>query len=174
MNETDVNAKKEYRQLNLVGFTVDAQQPLALFKDTQGESTVPLWLDVSDVLTVTADLVSARLSGRPGGDELLDSLLETMGLRIREIRVDGVAGKGYDVSVYLNSGGDDVLVRVGLVTALLTAIRYKLPIGISAEAIATSEMVDKSGSAEARLADEGQMLALLERLRPEDMGKYPM
>ena len=59
-----------YRYLNIVGFTVDATQPLALFKDEAAEITFPLWLDMVDVLCITADLITSRLSGRGEKNEL--------------------------------------------------------------------------------------------------------
>ncbi len=166
--------KTGYRQLNLVGFTLDVMQPLALFKDESGESTIPLWLEMSDVLTVTAALVSSKLSGKTDKHDLLDPLLATLGLNVKEIRVDGSAGSGYVASVCFSSDGDDVLVRVGLITALLTAIRYRLPVGISAEAIASSSLVDHSNTSATTLDDKEQLLEFLEKLKPEDMGRFPM
>lgn len=174
MNKQELDEKAGYRQLNLVGFTMDAMQPLALFKDEANETTVPLWLEMSDVLTVTADLVSSKLTGRTENNDLLDPLLKTMGLRVKQILVDGSAGQGYVANVCFSGDGDDVLVPVGLVTALLAAIRYKLPVGISDEAIASSALVDRSDISATTLDDKGQMLELLERLKPEEMGKYPM
>jgi len=163
-----------YRQLNLVGFTLDIMQPLALFKDEAGEMTVPLWLEMDDVLTVTAELVSSKLSGKKERHDLLDALLTAMGLELSEILVDGSAASGYRVNVRFSGENDDLLVEVGLVTALLAAIRYKIPISISAEAIASSSLVDQREVSAATLDEESQLLELLEKLNPEEMGKYPM
>lgn len=174
MAKLELKQKNGYRQLNLVGFTMDVMQPLALFKDERGESTIPLWLEMSDVLTVTAELVSSKLSGRAEQNDLLESLLGTLGLKVTAILVDGSAGHGYDVTVCFSGDGDDVLVRVSLVTALLTAIRYKLPVGISAEAIASSALVDQSESSATPLDDKDRLLEFLEKLKPEEMGKFPM
>lgn len=160
--------------MNLVGFTLDIMQPLALFKDDAGEMTVPLWLAMDDVLTVTAELVSTKLSGKKERHDLLDKLLNTMGLALSEILVDGSAATGYRVKVRFSGEGHDVLVKVDLVTALLAAIRYKIPIAISAEAIASSSLVDQSQTSTTALDDERHLLDMLEKLRPEDMGKYPM
>lgn len=174
MEKTDLNSQTGYRQLNLVGFTLDAMQPLALFKDEAGEATVPLWLEMSDVLTVTAELVSSKLSGRVEKSDLLDALLSTLGLSVIEILVDGNAGEGYVVDVCFRGDKEEVKVRVGLVTALLTAIRYKLPVGISVEALASSALVDQSQAETITTDDEKNLLELLEKLKPEEMGKYPM
>lgn len=174
MNNPDQKVKDGYQQLNLVGFTLDVMQPLALFKDEGGETTVPLWLEMSDVLTVTADLVSSKLSGRPDKNDLLEALLTTLGLTVKGIFVDGNAVQGYVANVRFCGDGDDVLVRVGLVTALLTAIKYKLPVGISPEALASSALVDQSETSVTSVSDERQLLEFLEKLKPEEMGKYPM
>jgi bifunctional DNase/RNase len=174
MGNSNQKIPEGYRQLNLVGFTLDVMQPLALFKDEGGETTVPLWLDMSDVLTVTADLVSSKLSGRPEKNDLFEALLATLGLMMKEILVDGNASQGYVATVRFSGDGDDVLVRVGLVTALLTAIKYKLPVGISPEALTSSALVDQSESSVTSVTDEQQLLEFLEKLKPEEMGKYPM
>lgn len=160
--------------MNLVGFTLDVLQPLALFKDEDGEMTVPLWLAMDDVLTVTAELVSSKLSGRKERHDLLDALLGTMGLELREILVDGSASNGYRVTVRFSGEGDDVYADVELVTALLAAIRYKIPVALSAEAIASSSLVDQRETSTTSLDDDRHLLELLEKLKPEEMGKYPM
>lgn len=175
MIDHEQNEQAGYRQLNLVGFTLDIMQPLALFKDVEGEMTVPLWLEMDDVLTVTAELVSSKLTGKKERNDLLEALLTTLGLEISGIFIDGSAENGYLVSICFSGKEDNELpVKVGLVTALLAAIRYKLPVSISAEAIATSSLVDQSVSTVAEPDDDSQLLEMLEKLKPEDMGKYPM
>lgn len=164
----------EYRFLNIVGFTVDATQPLALFKDESAEITFPLWLDMMDVLSITADLITSRFSGRSGKNDLLDSLLETIELKVTEVLIDGTAGAGYSADVCLEGNGKFVKVRVGLVTALLTAIKYKLSVGISEEALASSSFVDQSLAGSVDIDDDKRLLAMLENMNPEEMGKYPM
>lgn len=164
----------EYRYLNIVGFTVDATQPLALFKDESAEITFPLWLDMMDVLSITADLITSRLSGRGEKNDLLDSLLDTIELKVTDVLIDGTAGNGYSADVCLEGSGRLVKVRVELVTALLTAIKYKLPVGISEEALATSAFVDQSINESIDIDDDKRLLEMLERMSPEEMGKYPM
>ena len=164
----------DYRYLNIVGFTVDATQPLALFKDEAAEITFPLWLDMMDVLSVTADLISSRLSGRGDKKDLLDSLLETMERAVTDVLIDGTAGNGYTSDVCLDGAGGVVKVRVCLVTALLTAIKYKLPVGISEEALTSSSFVDQSIESGVDLDDDKRLLEMLEKMSPEEMGKYPM
>jgi bifunctional DNase/RNase len=164
----------DYRHLHIVGFTVDAMQPLALFKDDTAETTFPLWLEMVDVLAITAELVTRRLAGKDERSELLDSILATVGLRIADILVDGTAGSGYRADVCLEGEDGPVRVRVDLVTALLTAIKYKLPVGISEEALASSSLVDHSGIEGDGLPDEKRLLEMLEKMNPEEMGKYPM
>jgi len=167
----------EYRYLNIVGFTVDATQPLALFKDESSEITFPLWLDMMDVLSITADLITSRFSGRGEKNDLLDSLLETIELKVTDVLIDGTAANGYTADVChvcLEGSGRLVKVRVELVTALLTAIKYKLSVGISEEALATSAFVDQSINESIDIDDDKRLLEMLERMSPEEMGKYPM
>jgi len=164
----------EYRYLNIVGFTVDATQPLALFKDESAEITFPLWLDMMDVLSITADLITSRFSGRSEKNDLLDSLLETIELKVTDVLIDGTAGSGYSADVCLEGPGRLVKVRVGLVTALLTAIKYKLSVGISEEALASSSFVDQSLAESVDIDDDKRLLEMLENMNPEEMGKYPM
>lgn len=164
----------DYRYLNIVGFTVDATQPLALFKDESAEITFPLWLDMVDILSITADLITSRFSGRSEKRELLDALLETIELQVTDILIDGTAGSGYTADVCLEGPGRVVKVRVELVTALLTAIKYKLFVGISEEALASSSFVDQRGTERVEIDDDQRLLELLEKMSPEEMGKYPM
>jgi bifunctional DNase/RNase len=165
----------EFRQLNIVGFTVDAMQPLALFKEETGEITLPLWLEMADILAVIADLVSSRMSGKSERKDLLDELLSTMNMAVAGITIDGTACDGYLADVCLEGGdGEVVNVRVEIVTALLTAIRFKLPVYISEKALASSALVDQRAVEPIEVLDEQRFLEILERMTPEEMGKYPM
>jgi bifunctional DNase/RNase len=163
-----------YRHLHIVGFTVDAMQPLALFKDEADETTFPLWLEMGDVLSITADLLTNRFSGKEGRRDLLDSVLGAVNLKVADVLIDGTAGSGYLADVCLEGGNGEIKVRVELITALLTAIRYKLPVGISEQALASSSLVDHSGVETSDLLDEKKLLEMLERMNPDEMGKYPM
>ena len=164
----------DYRHLHIVGFTVDAMQPLALFKDETDETTFPLWLEMGDVLSITADLLTSRLSGKEERSDLLDSVLVAINLKVADVLIDGTAGSGYLADVCLEGDNGEIRVRVGLITALLTAIKYKLPVGISEEALASSALVDHSAVESSDLLDEKKLLELLEKMNPEEMGKYPM
>jgi bifunctional DNase/RNase len=163
-----------YRYLNIVGFTVDATQPLALFKDESDESTFPLWLEMGEILSITADLLTSRLSAKTGKVDLLDSVLSTIGLHVTDVLIDGTADNGYLADVCLEGEGRTLRVRVDLVTALLSAIRFKLPVGISDEALSTSSLVDRSGEQKIELLEEDRLLEMLEKMSPEEMGKYPI
>lgn len=163
-----------FRFLNIVGFTVDALQPLALFKDEAEESTFPLWLEMGDVLSITAELVTTRLSGKGDKNDLLDAVLEAVGCTVANVLISGSAKEGYQADVCLEGSNGPLCVRVGLVTAILAAIRFKLPVGISEEALASSSLVDQSGDVELALSDEKRLLEMLEKMSPEEMGKYPM
>jgi len=164
----------DYRYLNIVGFTVDATQPLALFKDEEAEVTFPLWLDMMDVLSITAELIASRLSGRGEKNGLLDPLLDTIELKIADVLIDGTAGSGYTADVCFEGESRFVKVRVDLVTALLTAIKYKLPVGISEEALTSSSFVDQRAEDGVAIDDDKRLLEMLEKMSPEEMGKYPM
>jgi bifunctional DNase/RNase len=168
------NRSADYKYLNIVGFTVDATQPLALFKDESAEITFPLWLDMLDVLSITAELITSRLSSRGENKDLLDSLLDAVDLTITDVLIDGTAGSGYTADVCLEGSGRFVKVRVELVTALLTAIKYKLSVGISEEALTSSSFVDQSVQDNVAIDDDKRLLEMLERMSPEEMGKYPM
>lgn len=164
----------EYRYLNLVGFTVDATQPLALFKDESEKITFPLWLEMMDVLSITADLITSRFSSRSDKSDLFDALIETLEMKVVDVLIDGRAGTGFTAVVCFDYEGAVLKVNVQLVTALLTAIKYKLPVGISEEALTSSTFVDQSVAEEIDIDDDKRLLEMLEKMTPEEMHKYPM
>jgi len=105
---------------------------------------------------------------------LLDFLLDTINLKVTDVLIDGTAGSGYTADVCLEGASRCVKVRVDLVTALLTAIKYKLPVGISEEALTSSSFVDQRVEDGVAIDDDKRLLEMLERMSPEEMGKYPM
>jgi bifunctional DNase/RNase len=166
--------RQPFKTLNLVGFTVDATQPLALLRDEAGEATFSLWLALEDVMAITVELVAARFSLKGARREFVDSLLEALDLTIDAVSVTGTVADGYCADVRLSGTGRTVAVRVDTATALLLAIKQHLPLEVTEEALASSVVVDQSEGGGDRRDLEQQFLGLLESLSPEDMGKYPI
>jgi bifunctional DNase/RNase len=166
--------KTVYRALNLVGFTVDTTQPLALFREEGGDATYPLWLDMDDVITITLELITNRIPVKADRKGFLDSLLDLMGFTVSGIIMDGTAEEGYVSRILLTGDGRRLEVNVEPATALLTAIRYKLQVQISEKALASSALIDKRVTLLDSLGDDKSLLGILESLSPEEMGKYPV
>jgi bifunctional DNase/RNase len=166
--------KTAYCQLNLVGFTMDETQPLALFKDRSGDNTLPLWLAMEDLLAVTVELVANRLPGKGMGNDLLPALLQTLVMEVVAVRIDGTAVDGYSCHVQVRGNDNELAVPVTMPTALLSAVRFKVPVQVSRDALASSAVVDQRELTPQALDDAGRFLEMLESLSPEQMGKYPM
>ncbi|MCL2760935.1 MAG: DUF151 domain-containing protein [Desulfuromonadales bacterium] len=166
--------KSQRRLLNLAGFSVDATQPLALFKEVETETTFPLWLNLDDVIAVTVEMIANRLPGRGEKRDILDYLLEAKNMMVSDITIDGVAETGYSSRIIFDGISGSFSINVEIVTALLAAVRFKMPVNVAESALASSALIDQREFATFADNDPATLKDILDKLNPEDMGKYPM
>lgn len=165
-----------YRKLQVTGFTIDmtAQRPIAILKDSDGTTTFPLWLTGSDLVTISAELISREVVGDGGPRDLLGALLDNLGLKADAVIIDGELEDGYRAVVRFSGDDGEVEVPVQPAIALAASLKYRIAVEVAEESLSSSALVDLSE--EHPLADqkEQQMRQLLENLNTADMGKFPM
>jgi len=165
-----------YHEMTVFGLALDplSQRPLVLLKDLKSQTSVPVWISSQEVVAIIAELISRNIAGQSGRDDLMGALLMEMGLTVSSILLKSFDGGPYSAIVRFAGGEEEVQVSVRPSEALVTALRYKLPVMVADDVVERATLLKMDDEAIVRENDARRFADFLENLDPEDMGKYPM
>lgn len=162
-----------YHEMKVYGVAMDgvAQLPIIILKDAEDRHAMPVWLQAHEVLALAADLVP-RVNG-PSTD-LLTTVLGKMGMTLERLTVDGLRETTFDVHAHFNGHNGASSVTVSMAEALGLSLRLHMPLSVADDVLERSASYDGTQVLTSDEMEAGRFAGLLERLKPSDLGKYPM
>ncbi|HEU0265993.1 MAG TPA: bifunctional nuclease domain-containing protein [Geobacterales bacterium] len=163
-------------ELKVFGFTIDslARMPVILLRDQDEKQTLPVWVSNDDALGLLVAIVG-RDEGEQGGDDLFSRLLPLLGVTPSHVEIDDVHEGILTTTVVFRRDGEELRLSVRPSEAILFALRYRLRLSVEDEVFVRAARArtinDETVSFD---ADARRFVELLERLKPEEMGKFPM
>ncbi|MCM2357699.1 MAG: bifunctional nuclease family protein [Geobacteraceae bacterium] len=165
-----------YLEMTVFGFTMDslAGRPVVILKDAKDSNTVPIWLSTSEALSIAAELMLWDSSGRSSRKDLMTLLLENTGTEIGSIVIEGLSDGVFTALVMFLRNGEELPVAVRPCEAIITALKYKMPIRVAEEVLQRASVLAMSDEELARENNVRRFTEFLENLDPATLGKYPM
>lgn len=165
-----------YLEMTVSGFAIDsiASRPLVILKDAKESNTIPIWLTTSEALSIAAEMILWDSSARSGRKDLMNLLMENTGTGIGSIVIEGVADGVFRAVVNFSRDGEELRVDVRPCEAIITALKYKIPIMVSGEVLERASLLALSDEELARENNARRFVEFLENLDPATLGKYPM
>ena len=165
-----------YQEMTIFGFALDglAQMPVIILKDAAGETSVPIWISVKESLALAVELTARDNSPDNGRKDLLSVLMQRVGMRIDTIAIDSLNDGVFNASIRFTGGGEDLVMEVRVSEAIITALKYKLPVMVNKEVVEQATHIDLKEGCFSEESDPRRFVDFLENLDPAAMGKYPM
>ncbi|KAF0220263.1 MAG: hypothetical protein FD174_1343 [Geobacteraceae bacterium] len=165
-----------YHEMTVFGFTLDsvAHRPVVILKDVKDSNTVPIWISAMEAVSIAAELMSRDISCQSGRGDLLTILFEQTGMKVARIAIESLNNGIFKASVSFIINGDEFKVDVRTCDALITALKYKLPVMVAEDVVARASMDALTDETIAQEHDARRFVDFLEDLDPADLGKYPM
>ncbi|MGD8229906.1 MAG: bifunctional nuclease family protein [Desulfobacteraceae bacterium] len=164
-----------FRPMVVSGLTVDplTNSPIVILKETKGERTLPIWIGLLEATAIASELEGIKFS-RPMTHDLLKSIMDTMDVEVNKVEVCDLKNNTYYALIYMTHGDKEISIDARPSDALALSLRMKAPIFVSEEVINKSKQVDLSAEAEDTSEQGKKWQDILEKLNPEDFGKYKM
>lgn len=161
-----------YREMSVKGLTLDplTSMPVVLLKDTGGKQTIPIWIGILEASSIAAELEKVTLS-RPMTHDLLKNIIHSLGALVLKVEVNDLRDNTFYASIYLKKGRKEIVIDARPSDAIAIALRSDSPIFVSEKVIERSRIIDLSGKPKGEKDKWGD---ILEKLSPEDFGKYKM
>ena len=155
-------------KMKVRGLVIDptSNSPVVILENIEGDAFLPIWIGVCEANSIAMKLEEVE-TPRPMTHDLIRSLVETAGCRIEHIFIHSLDDSVFIASIQLrdaDAAAHQVDSRPS--DAIAIALRAEVDVYVDPSVLERAVMSEAS--------TEDTLRAILERMRPEDMGEYEM
>jgi len=163
------------RPMVISGLIVDplTNSPIVILKETTGEKTLPIWIGLLEATAIASELEGIQFS-RPMTHDLLKNIMELIDVKVNKIEVCDLKNNTYYALIHMEHKGKEMTIDARPSDALALSLRVKAPIFVAEEVIQKSEKIDLKAEPEDKSEQGKKWQEILEKLNPDDFGKYKM
>lgn len=147
--------------------------PVVVLKELGGERMLPIWLGFVEATILASELKNAKFS-RPMTHDLLKNMIELANVEVRKIEINHRIDNICCAVIHLKHCRQEISLDARPSDALILSLRFNAPIFAADEIIEHSRQITLSREPGDTSSREDKWKQVLESLRPEDFGKYPM
>jgi bifunctional DNase/RNase len=149
--------------------------PIIILKEVEGDQTLPIWIGLLEATAIASEIEGVKFS-RPMTHDLLKNIMDQVDIKINKIEICDLKDNTYYALIHLTNRGKAITIDSRPSDAIAIALRAQSPIFVSEEVLRKSRQIDAVRGAEADdKSDQGKKWQdILEKLNPEDFGKYKM
>lgn len=163
------------RPMVIAGLTVDllTNSPIVILKEIGGERTLPIWIGLLEATAIASELEGIKFS-RPMTHDLLKNIMSLMDVKVNKIEVCDLKNNTYFALIYLDHKGKEISIDARPSDALALSLRMGAPIFVSEDVIKKSSQIDLKAEPDDKTEQGKKWQEILEKLHPDDFGKYKM
>jgi hypothetical protein len=143
--------------------------PIIILKDVDERKALPIWVGIFEANAIALELEKVT-TPRPMTHDLLKSVLDGLGVTVRQVIVNDLKDNTFFAVIELNSNGAVINIDSRPSDAIALALRVNAPIFVTENVVAQAKSVEISEEKE----ETDKWKEWLENLKPEDFGKYRM
>ncbi len=149
--------------------------PIIILKEIEGEKTLPIWIGLLEATAIASEMEDVKFS-RPMTHDLLKNIMDKTDIKIDKIEICDLRDNTYYALIHLMNRGKALTIDSRPSDAIALALRSKAPIFVSDEVLNKSKQIEAAKeSVPADKSEQGKRWQdILEKLNPEDFGKYKM
>lgn len=166
-------------KMKVLGLAIDpvTSSPIVILKDDTGKFSLPIWIGVMEASAIAMELENVKFS-RPLTHDLIRNILQELNIAVEKIVVTDLRDNTYFAIIHVNMQGKNHKIDSRPSDAIAIALRTGSPIFVEEDVISKSQKLEmpmnlsKGGMSEEEY--KKKLAELLEKLNPEDFGKYKM
>ena len=160
-------------RVTISGLAMDqaTNTPIILLKTEEGEQTIPIWIGLLEATSIASALQNIQFD-RPMTHDLFKNLTQLLNIQVVRIDICDLKDNTFFAEIHFTSQDNTFTMDARPSDAIALALRYQAPIFIDDRVIEKSQMGRENADA-LDDSEEGKKWAdYLEKLSPEDFGKY--
>lgn len=157
--------------MEVKGLIVDPinNMPVVILKNIEGTRLLPIWIGVFEANAIALKLERVE-TPRPMTHDLIKSFLQELNAKIKKIVVSDIRDNTFFANIYIQKDNEMFKIDSRPSDAIAIALRVNAPIFVKEEVLMRAHTTELEGG----LGDLEKLQKWLEKLRPEDLGKYKM
>jgi len=158
-------------EMKIKGLMIDpvSQMPIIILKDPNGDSVLPIWVGLFEANAIALQIEKVS-TPRPMTHDLLKNVLGQLDAHITKIVINDLKENTFYAVIHLDHKGTPVTIDSRPSDAIAVALRTDAPIFVDQDVITRAKSVDMTKEA----GESDKLRQWLEKLDPEDLGKYEM
>jgi bifunctional DNase/RNase len=164
-------------EMTVKGLTIDplTSTPIVILKDAEGKNAVPIWIGLMEASAIATELEKIQLS-RPMTHDLMRNILESLDAKVVKIVVNDLRDNTFYALIHIMVRSQEIVIDSRPSDAIALALRTSSPILVDKKVIAKSRKIDLMKKEEGLSEEESKKrwAEILEKLSPDDFGKYKM
>jgi uncharacterized protein len=159
-------------EMKIKGLMIDpmTQMPIIILKDPSGDGVLPIWVGLFEANAIALQIEKIA-TPRPMTHDLLKNLLGHLDARIVKVVITDLKENTFFAVIHLSHGGKMLTVDSRPSDAIALALRTDAPIFVEEDVITRAKSIDIARDA---AGESDRLKQWLEKLDPEDLGKYEM
>ena len=161
--------------ISSVNMDQTTNSPLVILKEIEGDQTLPIWIGLLEATAIASEIEGVKFS-RPMTHDLLKNIMDQADIKINKIEICDLRDNTYYALIHLTSRGRSLSIDSRPSDAIALALRTQAPIFVSDEVLKKSKQIEatKEGVAADKSEQGKKWQDILEKLNPDDFGKYKM
>jgi hypothetical protein len=165
-------------EMKVAGIALDPTNnaPIVVLRDLEGKFVLPIWIGIMEASAIAASLEGIRYS-RPMTHDLFKSVMETLGVKVEKIEVVDIRDNVFFALITLEYNGNKVTVDARPSDAIAIALRLNCAIFVADHVVKDAIRVETSKETGGKVIvgfeqDKEKLKEILEKMNPEDFGKF--
>ncbi len=162
-------------EMEISGLTIDpaSNAPIVILKSLDGEHALPIWIGILEATAIATELENVRFA-RPMTHDLFKNFMDMLKIKISKIEVCDLKDNTFFARIYFFFDGQSYNIDARPSDAMALALRSGCPIFVDDEVLQKSKQLDGEPEAWDKSEKGLKWKEYLEKLSPEDFGKYKM
>jgi hypothetical protein len=158
-------------EMKIKGLMIDpmTQMPIIVLKDPNGDAVLPIWVGLFEANAIALQIERVT-TPRPMTHDLLRNLVERLQARVEKIVITDLKENTFYAEIHVKHAGATTRIDSRPSDAIALALRADAPIFVEEDVVSRARKVDMTRDA----AESDRWRQWLEKLDPEDLGKYEM
>lgn len=160
-------------KVSVAGLTMDpaSNTPIIILKADDDEQAIPIWIGLLEATSIASALQDIKFD-RPMTHDLFKNFSEIFDAVVTRVEVCDLKDNTFYARIYVKAGDKSFDMDARPSDAIAIALRFNAPIFVDDRVVQKS----KSGEGPSEVFDESEegrkWAEYLEKLNPEDFGKY--
>ena len=162
-------------EMKVSGLTIDqtSNSPIVILKSVQGEHALPIWIGILEATAIATELEKVRFA-RPMTHDLFKNFIDMLKINVSKVEVCDLRDNTFFAQIYFSFDDQSYNMDARPSDAIALALRAGCPIFVDDTVLQKSKRLEGEPEAWAKSEKGMKWKEYLEKLSPEDFGKYKM